>query len=195
MTNDLMLGGLYILMALMLILGAIMTRREPWARTLTMVMAWLAIFGGGFVMFTFRDEMGYFVQRLQSEATGTPVIVGKTIRIPQAIDGHYYVDAAINGVPVRFLVDSGATVTTIGPDTAARTRVTQVGERRQAVQTGNGLIEVSIGRADSVAIGTIARSNMRVHISDNEDLDVLGMNFLSSLRRWGVEGRWLVLEG
>jgi len=24
-------------------------------------------------------------------------------------------------------------------------------------------------------------------------LNVLGMNFLSSLQRWGVEGRWLIL--
>ena len=30
-------------------------------------------------------------------------------------------------------------------------------------------------------------------VADNDDLNVLGMNFLSSLSRWGVEGRWLVL--
>jgi aspartyl protease family protein len=32
-----------------------------------------------------------------------------------------------------------------------------------------------------------------MHVADNADLNVLGMNFLSSLQRWGVEGRWLVL--
>ena len=32
-----------------------------------------------------------------------------------------------------------------------------------------------------------------LQVADNDDLNVLGMNFLSSLSRWGVEGRWLVL--
>jgi aspartyl protease family protein len=194
MTNDLMLGSIYLLMALMLVMGSIMTRREPWARKLTMSLAWLVIFGGGFVLLTFRDDLGYFVQRLKSEATGAPVIQGKILKIPQAIDGHFYVDATVNGAPVRFLVDSGATVTTIGPDTAARSGVVKVGERSQTVQTGNGLVEVEIGRAETLQVGNIERDNVRVHISHQEELNVLGMNYLSSLRRWGVEGRWLILE-
>ena len=54
-----MLGSLYILMAAMLVLGALMSRRERPARLLTMALAWIAIFGGGFVLFTFRDDLGY----------------------------------------------------------------------------------------------------------------------------------------
>ena len=57
---------------------------------------------------------------LRAEATGTPVAQGETIRIPMAIDGHFWVEGRINGEPVKFLVDSGATMTTIGADTAAR---------------------------------------------------------------------------
>jgi aspartyl protease family protein len=34
---------------------------------------------------------------------------------------------------------------------------------------------------------------MAMHVTSSEQLNVLGMNFLSSLKRWGVEGRWLVL--
>ena len=36
MTNDLMLGGVYILMAMMLVLGSLMSRREPAAKLITM---------------------------------------------------------------------------------------------------------------------------------------------------------------
>jgi aspartyl protease family protein len=32
-----------------------------------------------------------------------------------------------------------------------------------------------------------------LQVADNDDLNVLGMNYLSSLSRWGVEGRWLIL--
>jgi aspartyl protease family protein len=53
---------------------------------------------------------------------------------------------------------------------------------------------VSSGYADRLAIGTIERVGMRLHVAQGEDLNVLGMNFLSSLERWGVEGRWLVLQ-
>jgi len=44
-----------------------------------------------------------------------------------------------------------------------------------------------------LSIGGVERQNITVHIADDENLNVLGMNFLSSLQRWGVEGRWLVL--
>lgn len=194
MTNDLMLGGLYLLMALMLVLGALMTRREPWARTLTFTLAWVAIFGCGFVMFSFRDNMGYFVQRLRSEATGEPVRQGNQVRIPQSIDGHFYVDAKINGTPIRFLIDSGATVTTIGRATARQARIEVSDKRDQIILTGNGVVKVARGRADTLQLGPIRRSNLKLHVADRDELNVLGMNFLSSLTRWGVEGRWLVLE-
>jgi len=39
-----MLGGVYLLMAMMLVLGSLMARREPFARALTMALAWIAIF-------------------------------------------------------------------------------------------------------------------------------------------------------
>jgi aspartyl protease family protein len=193
-TNDVMLGGLYILMAIMLVLGGLMARREPLAKLATMALAWIAIFAGGFVLFTFRDDLGWVAQRLRAEATGAPVRQGETIRIPMAIDGHFWVDGQINGHDVKFLVDSGATMTTIGSETAARANVAVSPGRDQLVRTGNGVVLVSSGYADRLAIGTIERDGMRLHVAQGEDLNVLGMNFLSSLERWGVEGRWLVLQ-
>lgn len=189
-----MLGSLYILMAAMLVLGALMSRRERPARVLTMALAWIAIFGGGFVVFTFRDDLGYVGQRLRAEATGQPVVQGREIRIPMAIDGHFWVDGLVNGKSVKFLVDSGATMTTIGRGTAAEVGVQPSPTRSQIVRTGNGFIRVATGRADHLRVGDIERTGLPVHVTDGEDLNVLGMNFLSSLQRWGVEGRWLILE-
>ena len=189
-----MLGGVYILMAVMLVLGGLMARREPLARTLTMALAWISIFGAGFVLFTFRDDFNWVVQRLRAEATGAPVRQGETIRIPMAIDGHFWVDAKLNGEDVKFLVDSGATMTTIGSETAARAGIRVDRGRDQLVRTGNGIVRVASGSADTLRLGPIERDRMPLHIAKGEDLNVLGMNFLSSLQRWGVEGRWLVLQ-
>ena len=194
MTNDVMLGSLYLLMAMMLVLGALINRREPLAKMLVMALAWVAIFGGGFVLFTFRDDLRFVAQRLKTEATGEPIVTGQEVRIPMAIDGHFWVQGAINGTPVKFLVDSGATVTTIDRATALRAGATVDDARDQLVRTGNGMIRVSRGRAQSLEIATIARENVGLHIVDDDDMNVLGMNFLSSLTRWSVEGRWLILQ-
>ena len=193
MTNDFMLGGVYILMAMMLVLGSLMARREPLAKLATLALAWVAIFAAGFVLFTFRDNFGWVAQRLKAEAVGTPVEQGRETRIPMAIDGHFWVQAELNGKPVKFLIDSGATMTTIDRDTATRVGVDVSPRRDQFVRTGNGIIRVSSGRADELQVGGIKRTDVGLQIAENDDLNVLGMNFLSSLSRWGVEGRWLVL--
>ena len=194
MTNDVMLGSLYLLMAMMLVLGALINRREPLAKLAVMGLAWLAIFGGGFVLFTFRDDLGFIAQRLKTEATGEPMVAGSEVRIPMAVDGHFWVDAKINGAPVKFLVDSGATVTTIDRASAIRSGAVASDARDQLVRTGNGFIKVARGSAQRLEVATIERDNIRLHIVDGDDMNVLGMNFLSTLTRWGVEGRWLILQ-
>jgi aspartyl protease family protein len=193
MTNDLMLGGVYILMAIMLVLGSLMARREPMAKLATMAIAWIVIFAAGFILFTFRDDFGYLAQRLKAEALGTPVSEGREVRIPMAIDGHFWVHATLNGREVKFLVDSGATMTTIDRDTANATGVTVSPKADEFVRTGNGIIRVSSGQANELSVGGIVRHDVGLQVADNDDLNVLGMNYLSSLSRWGVEGRWLIL--
>src|SRR5207302_7994748 len=147
MTNDLMLGGVYLLMAIMLVSGALMSRREPAAKLITIALAWVAIFAAGFILFTFRDNLGWVAQRLKAEAVGTPVEQGRETRIPMAIDGHFWVEARLNGQKVRFLVDSGATMTTVDRQTALKAGVEVSPQRDQFVRTGNGIIRGSSGRA------------------------------------------------
>lgn len=193
MTNSLQLGGVYLLMAVMLVVGILLSRREAAARRLTTVLAAVAIFGAGFVLFTFRHDFGWVAQRLKAEAIGTPVQQGRETRIPMAIDGHFWVEARLNGEKVKFLVDSGATMTTIDRQTAQRAGVEVSPRRDQFVRTGNGIIRVSTGRASELEVGGITRNGVGLQVAESDNLNVLGMNFLSSLSRWSVEGRWLIL--
>ena len=86
-TNDIHLGGLYLLMAVMLIAGALIGRRAPIARGITSILAFVVIFGAGFIVFSFRDDLNYVAQRLQAEATGKPVqLASDVIRVPIAVD-------------------------------------------------------------------------------------------------------------
>jgi aspartyl protease family protein len=191
--DDTMLGGVYLLMAILLIAGSLIARRERATKLLTMSLAWIAIFAAGFVLFTFRDNFGWIAQRLKAEAVGTPVREGQETRIPMAIDGHFWVDAKLNGRDVKFLVDSGATTTTVDRDTARDTGISISPTRDQFVRTGNGIVRVASGRANELIVGSITRHDLAIQVADNDDLNVLGMNYLSSLSSWSVEGRWLVL--
>ncbi len=88
-----MLGTVYILMACMILVGALLSRRERFARSMVLLIGWTGIFVSGFVVFTFRDDIGYLGQRLRAEATGKPVQVGAVLRVPMALDGHFWVEA------------------------------------------------------------------------------------------------------
>jgi aspartyl protease family protein len=193
MSEDQILAGVSIAMAMVLVGSALISRREPLGKMLKMALAWVAIFAAGFALFTFRDDFGWVAQRLKAEATGVAVEEGGQTRIPIAEDGHFWVQAEMNGEPVRFLVDSGATMTTVDRQTAIAAGVEISSRRRQVVRTGNGNIRVSSGRVRELKVGGIDRNDVGIQVSDQPGLNVLGMNFLSSLSRWGVEGRWLVL--
>jgi aspartyl protease family protein len=184
--------ALYLLLLLMLVGSSLIGMRLPVAKAAKMLLAWVAIFGVAFILFAFRDEFSSVGERLRAEATGAPIARGDELRIPISEDGHYWVEASINGHRARFLVDSGATMTTIDNATATNAGLA-VGRANEVVRTGNGLIRVANTRVQTLEVGTIELRNMAMHVTSTDGLNVLGMNFLSSLRRWGVEGRWLVL--
>ena len=65
-----------------------------------MALAWVLIFGAGFVLFSFRDDLRYVGQRLKAEATGAPIANQGEVRIPMGIDGHFWIDGSLNGRPL-----------------------------------------------------------------------------------------------
>lgn len=187
---------LYLVGVLILVGSALMVRRIPIAQGLKMFVAWVLIFGAAFVVITLKDEFLALGSRVLVETRGgVEQTAPGEIRIRQASDGHFWVTAEINGEAVRFLVDSGATTTSISRDTARRAGIEPSRGFQAMVQTANGIVMVDRGRAETLKVGPIERRDVAVHISDAfGDLNVIGMNFLSSLSSWGVEGRTLVLR-
>ncbi len=188
---------LYLIGVLVLVLSAFMVRRVPIAQGLKMFVGWVLIFGAAFVVFTLKDEFLALGNRVMLETRGGVVQQGEggEVRIRQAPDGHFWVDAEVNGVSIRFLVDSGATTTSLSRSAARRAGISPSGGMRAMVQTANGVVMVDRGRAERLGIGSIERKDVAVHISDAfGDMNVIGMNFLSTLSAWGVEDRTLVLR-
>ena len=188
---------IYLLGCLLLVASAFMVRRIPIAQGLKMFVGWVLIFGAAFVVFTLKDEFLALGNRLMVEVRGGTVeeAAPGEIRIRQASDGHFWVDAELNGQTVRFLIDSGATTTSISRAAADRAGIEPSAGFGTMVQTANGIVMVQRGRATSLKVGDIERRDVAVHISDGfGETNVIGMNFLSSLRSWSVEGRTLVLQ-
>jgi aspartyl protease family protein len=185
--------ALYYVMIIVAVASSLVAMKLPLAKMLKMVLLWVAIFGAGFILFSFRSEFSSFGERLKAEAMGTAIADGGTVRIPIADDGHFWVDAKVNGHSLRFVVDSGASVTTVSEE-AAREAGMPVGTERTVINTANGRTTAIKGWAERLEIGSIERTDFPVDINEHDDTNLLGMNFLSSLRSWRVEGNYLVLE-
>lgn len=120
---------------------------------------------------------------------------GDTVRIRMSPDGHFWARVSLNGHEKRMLIDSGATITAISPETAAAAQVTPGAGLPVMIETANGTVAARRGRIDTVVIGPLETRDLGVVVSDNfGKLDVLGMNFLSRLHSWRVEGNVLILE-
>ena|SRR5437868_4241991 len=185
--------AIYYLIVAVAVASSLFAMRMPIAKMLKMVLAWVAIFGIGFIIFSFRSEFTSVDQRLRAEATGASISDGQTVRIPMSEDGHFWVDATVNGKPLRFMVDSGASVTTVSV-ASAKSAGMPIGTERVAIGTANGTSQVIKGYADKLEVGSIERTQFPIDINEHDDTNLLGMNFLSSLRSWKVEGNYLVLQ-
>ncbi len=197
MTGDRTAEFVYLMAILVFVASAFVVRKVPIGRGLQMFAGWVVIFLAAFVAFSLRDDIVDLANHVMDErrAETTGVLVGEELRIKQSLDGHFWVDADVNGQKVRFLIDSGATTTSISTDTAARAGIELRGGLPAVVRTANGIVRVERGRAERVRVGSIQRNDLAVHVSPAfGDMNVLGMNFLSSLSSWRVEGRWLILK-
>jgi aspartyl protease family protein len=122
-------------------------------------------------------------------------VVGREVRIRMSADGHFWARAKLNGVERRMLIDSGATMTTISETTARLAKVeASTGLAPILLRTANGVTKAETGTVNTLRLGPITARDLKIIVAPSiGDVDVIGMNFLSKLESWRVEGRTLVL--
>lgn len=139
----------------------------------------------------YQPQLGQVAERLGLDPQE---VSGKEVRIRMAADGHFWASATVNGVKRRMLIDSGATVTALSQATAAAAGVdSTAGLAPVVLKTANGMAPARTGSVEELRLGNILARDLKVVVSPGLDLDVIGMNFLSKLESWRVEGRVLVL--
>ena len=198
MDGDQAASTLWYVLALVLVGSALIGRRLAWGSLLRLALLWVAIFAGLFGLFTLAQQQGYLTGRWAEEGgpvsdappTLPPVRAeGQAIRIPVARDGHYWVEASINGTPARFLIDSGATVTALSEPTARA-----AGLNYDIMTTANGKVEARRSSIATLAIGPVTASDLPVVVSPAfGEINVIGVNMLSRLKSWGVQNGEMVL--
>ncbi|MBB5698740.1 retropepsin-like aspartic protease family protein [Sphingomonas yantingensis] len=178
--------------ALILVLSALSARRVSARVIVRNLLGWAAIAGVLFVLFANRDGLILLAER--AGLTGQQVS-GDTVRIRQSPDGHFYADVRINGTRQQMLIDSGATITALSEDAARAAGITDEADFPVMLATANGPVQARRGVAQTFAIGGLETRDLSVVISPSfGDMSVVGMNFLSRLGSWRVEGSTLILE-
>lgn len=187
----------FLLAALTLPLSALLARRVPLGQTLKMALAWVAVFAVGLVIVGQREHLRPLYDGAVRALTGDDQqVVGGTVRIAAAPDGHFYASATINGTPRRMLIDSGATVTALSAATARAAGVeVDSSDFGEMIETANGTIVAERGRVRELRIGDIVARDLAVTVAPElGDTDLIGINFLGQLASWRVEGTTLVLQ-
>ncbi|GLK63561.1 TIGR02281 family clan AA aspartic protease [Paracoccus kondratievae] len=124
------------------------------------------------------------------------MLEGNRIEVPVGNDGHYHLQAEVNGTPIRFVIDTGASTIALGPRDAARVGIdTESLAYAGQARTANGLVETATVLLDSVAIGDIRDSRVPAVVLRSElEQSLMGMSYLSKFARVSIEGGRLVLE-
>ena len=102
--------------------------------------------------------------------------------------GHFIVTAAINGIPVRALVDTGASSIAMNLSDARRAGVNLSGARRVRILTASGAREALLVQLGTVQVGDIVVNDVEATLSERDELPItlLGMSFLKHLDMYRI---------
>ncbi len=106
--------------------------------------------------------------------------------VPKAADSHFWADANVNGQPVHFLVDTGATAVALTPADAQR-----LGFKPADLKYGHSVTTATGStRAAQVTLTSVSVNGARLQdvkalvVAEGLDVSLLGMSYLGRLTRF-----------
>jgi aspartyl protease family protein len=113
--------------------------------------------------------------------------------IARAPDGHFYLDALVNGAEIHFLVDTGASMVALTPADAQRAAIA-LPDTRITAQGADGAIEVRPVKIDRIAFGPLEAREVDGAVAANLPISLLGQSFLSRVGTVEISGDRMVLR-
>lgn len=142
----------------------------------------------------------------QSESTALPLADsarieeaewGEGVVLKREADGHFYADVVIDGLPIRMLVDTGASVVALtGEDAQAMGLEWSEDEVAQVAQGASGPVFGVNATIERMSVGGNEASGVRaIIIPEGAGMSLLGQSFLSTLGQVRISGDSMVLGG
>ncbi len=156
------------------------------ASRLFTVIFWLLLMGSMTLFFNGFLEQRQHPNRHLIEMEAGP---GADVVLSRNQLGHYVAPGLINGHPVTFLLDTGATYISV-PAGVAQAAGLQQG-RQAMVNTANGVVPVYSTQLNTVQLGAIKLQQIPAHINPHmsEDIVLLGMSFMKHLEMTQRDGK------
>jgi len=160
---------------------------------------WAAAIAGVATAFVFRDEAAVVVNEIRGELMPSVALShaegGAELR--RGWDGHYRATAKVNGIEMRMLIDTGASMVLIPYE-----QVESLGFNPASldfsihVTTANGKTSVAPIRLSSITVGPIAVFDVDAAVAQPGRLKsgLLGMTFLDKLAETSFQGDLLILR-
>jgi len=190
----------YLVLLLVLVGSSVIVGwRERAGLALKQALAWIAI---GIVLvagYSFRGEFAMIGNRLLGELVPAQAIeqAPGEMSLRASADGHFHVEALVNGTSVRFLVDTGASDVALTSGDAQRLGIDPTTLRFDRLySTANGTVAGARVVLDYVRVGSIEVQNVDASITRGDGLSqsLLGMSFLRELRSVQFDGDRLILR-
>ncbi len=178
--------------------SVIMGWRERAGVALKQALAWVAI---GLVLvigYSYRDVFSDVGSRLRSELAPSAPVTSEpgTAYLSRDMTGHFHADALVNGIHVRFMVDTGASDVALSTADAERIGI-DLSSLRYTIpyNTANGVIHAAAITLKEVKVGGITLRDVDASVSRGGlDRSLLGMSFLGRLASFEVRGERLMLR-
>ena len=105
-----------------------------------------------------------------------------SVTLTADVRGHFFTTGNVNGFPVKFLVDTGASLISIGAEDARRMGIDPTKGKPGITDTANGQARVWRVKLNTVRVGDVVLNNVdaAVHESDM-NIALLGMSFLNRM--------------
>lgn len=153
-----------------------------------MLLAWGAIFVAvmaGYGIFT----------DLRSSQTTQQRTEGDSITVQRQPDGHFYLVLEVDGQPIEFMVDTGASNIVLGSDVAEDLGIDTAGLAYLGeASTANGVVRTARVRLETVRLGPFTDTRVAAYVTDGQmDGALLGMDYLRHFRM-EIDGNQMVLQ-
>ena len=169
--------------------SAIVAGRSNMGKMAQQAAIWALIFVGVVGAYGLWEDISRDVNPRQA------LVDGGTIAVPRGFDGHYHLTLDINGTPVSFVVDTGASQVVLSQRDAARIGLDPAGlEYSRSANTANAMVRTAPVDLELVALEGITDRNIAAVVNGGEmDTSLLGMTYLGLYNRIEITNGELVL--